>query len=132
MRLYLDDDTASPILAKLLRKESHDVQLPSEVGMTGAQDPVHLARAIRDDRVCVTKNHDDFWILHSLLKQGRGHHPGIFVVRQDNDPTRDMTPKGIVSAIRKLKTAYLAEAVHHGIQDDADHAGAFRHLCVIR
>jgi hypothetical protein len=35
----------------------------------------------------------------------QGHHQGIFVVRQDNDPTRDMTAKGIVSAIRKLAAA---------------------------
>jgi predicted nuclease of predicted toxin-antitoxin system len=105
MRLYLDDDTASPLLAKLLRKAGHDVRMPSEVGMTGAPDPVHLTRAIADGRVCMTKNHDDFWILHNLLRQARGHHPGIFVVRQDNDATRDLTPKGIVNAIRKLESA---------------------------
>jgi predicted nuclease of predicted toxin-antitoxin system len=105
MRLYLDDDTASPLLARLLRKEGHDVQMPSEVGMAGAPDPVHMTHAIRDGRVCVTKNHDDFWILHHLIKQAQGHHPGIFVVRRDNDPTRDLTPKGIVSAIRRLEAA---------------------------
>jgi hypothetical protein len=105
MRLYLDDDTASPLLAKLLRKAGHDVQMPGEIGMSGAPDPVHLTRAIGDSRVCVTRNHDDFWILHNLIMQARGHHLGIFVVRQDNDPTRDLTPKGIVSAIRKLEKA---------------------------
>jgi hypothetical protein len=105
MRLYLDDDTASPLLAKLLRKAGHDVQLPGEAGMVGAPDPVHLTHAIADDRICTTRNHDDFWILHNLIKQAQGHHPGIFVVRQDNDPTRDLTPKGIVGAIRKLEAA---------------------------
>jgi hypothetical protein len=105
MRLYLDDDTASPLLAKLLRHAGHDVQLPGDVGLDGAPDGVHLTHTLRDDRVCVTRNHDEFWILHNLLKQAQGHHPGIFVVRQDNDPTRDLTPKGIVSAIRKLEAA---------------------------
>ena len=105
MRLYLDDDTASALLANLLRRAAHDVQLPSDVGMAGAPDPVHLTRCIADSRICVTKNHDDFWILHNLIRQAQGHHPGIFVVRQDNDPTRDLTPKGIVSAIRKLEAA---------------------------
>ena len=105
MRLYLDDDTAAPLLAKLLRNAGHDVQLPGDVGMAGAPDPVHLTHAIGDDRVCITKNHDDFWILHNLLKQAQGHHPGVFVVRQDNDPTRDLTPKGIVGAVRKLERA---------------------------
>jgi predicted nuclease of predicted toxin-antitoxin system len=102
MRLYLDDDTASPLLARLLRNAVHDVQLSNQAGMAGAPDPVHLTHAIAGGRVCITKNHDDFWILHNLIKQAQGHHPGIFVVRQDNDPRRDLTPKGIVSAIRKL------------------------------
>jgi predicted nuclease of predicted toxin-antitoxin system len=105
MRLYLDDDTASALLANLLRKAAHDVQMPSDIGMSGAPDPVHLTHAIGDDRVCITKNHDDFWILHNLIKQARGIHHGILVVRQDNDPSRDLTPKGIVSAIRKLDAA---------------------------
>lgn len=105
MRLFLDDDAASLLLAKLLRKAGHDFQMPRDVGMAGAPDAMHLTRAIADGRTCVTKNHDDFWILHNLIKQAQGHHPGICVVRQDNDPTRDMTPKGIVAAIRKLGTA---------------------------
>jgi len=105
MRLYLDDDSASPLLAKLLRKAGHDVQMPGDIGMTGAPDPVHLTRAVADGSVCLTKNHDDFWILHNLIKQVQGRHPGIFVVRQDNDPTRDLTPKGIVAALRKLEAA---------------------------
>lgn len=105
MMLYLDDDTASPLLANLLRKAGHDVELPAAVGMSGAPDAVHLAHAISKNRICVTRNHDDFWLLHNLISQARGHHPGIFVVRQDNDPTRDLTAKGIVSAIRKLETA---------------------------
>ena len=94
-----------PLLAKLLRKAAHDVQMPRDVGTAGAPDAVHLTRAIADGRICLTKNHDDFWILHNLIKQAQGHHPGIFVVRQDNDPSRDLTPKGIVSAIRKLEAA---------------------------
>jgi predicted nuclease of predicted toxin-antitoxin system len=103
MRLYLDDDTASSLLVKLLRKAAHDVQVPSEAGTAGATDAVHLTRAIQDNRVCVTKNHDDFWVLHNLIRQAHGHHPGTFVIRQDNDPTRDLTAKGIANAIRTWK-----------------------------
>jgi predicted nuclease of predicted toxin-antitoxin system len=105
MRLYLDDDTASQLLAKLLRNAGHDVQMPNDAGMAGSPDPVHLTAAIADNRICLTKNHDDFWTLHKLIKQARGGHPGIIVVRQDNDPTRDLTPKGIVGAIRRLESA---------------------------
>lgn len=105
MKLYLDDDIAWPLLAKLLRNAGHDAQLPSDIGMTGSADPAHLTRAIRDDRVCLTKNYDDYWLLHLLLLEGKGNHPGILVVRQENNPARDLTPKGIVAAIRKLEAA---------------------------
>jgi len=105
MNLYLDDDSASPLLARLLRNAGHDVQLPSDVGMVGQPDPAHLTRAIRDSRVCLTKNYDDFLLLQNLLTQAHGNHPGILVVRQDNDPARDLTPKGIVAAIRKLEAS---------------------------
>jgi predicted nuclease of predicted toxin-antitoxin system len=105
VKLYLDDDAAEGLLAKLLRKAGHDVALPSEIGMAGAPDSAHLARAIRDGRICVTKNYDDYWLLHALIMQAKGTHPGIAVIRQDNDPTRDLTPKGIVAAIRKLESA---------------------------
>src|SRR5262249_43915572 len=105
MRLYLDDDSASALLARLLRQAGHDVEVPSDVGIAGAPDPVHLTHTVKDNRVCITRNHDDFWILHNLIMQAHGHYPGIFVVRQDNDPSRDLTPKGIVSAIRKLQAA---------------------------
>ena len=105
MRLYLDDDTASALLAVLLRRAAHDVEAPVAVGLSGAPDPVHLTHAISQSRSCVTRNHDDFWILHNLLKQARGHHSGIVVVRQDNDPSRDLTPKGIVVAFANLASA---------------------------
>jgi L-lysine 2,3-aminomutase len=40
-----------------------------------------------------------------LIQQAQGQYPGILVVRHDNDPSRDLTAKGIVSAIRKLEAA---------------------------
>ncbi|MBA3727040.1 MAG: DUF5615 family PIN-like protein [Armatimonadetes bacterium] len=105
MKLYLDDNAAAPLLAKLLRAAGHDVQLPVEVGMAGEPDAVHLTRTIREGRTCVTKDHRDYLILHTLIMQAQGRHPGILVVRKDNDLTRDLSPKGIVSAIRKLEAS---------------------------
>jgi predicted nuclease of predicted toxin-antitoxin system len=105
MKLYLDDDTADVLLAKLLRNAGHDVQLPGEVGIVGEPDPVHLTHAIGDDRVCVTKNYDDYWLLHALLMKANGAYPRIVVIRQDNDPTRDLTSKGIIAALRKLEAS---------------------------
>ncbi|MBI3821444.1 MAG: DUF5615 family PIN-like protein [Planctomycetes bacterium] len=105
MMIYIDDDTASPLLAKLLRNAGHDVQVPSDIGMTGSEDPEHLTRTIQDGRVFLTKNPDDFLTLHRLLLAAQGKHLGILVVHQENNPARDLTPKGIVNAIRKLEAA---------------------------
>lgn len=105
MRFHLDDDSASPLLANLLRQAGHDVQLPVDVGMKGKADPLHLAFAISEDRVCLTANHRDFVNLHHLVQRAEGHHPGILVVRYDNDPLRDLTPRGIVRAIRNLQVS---------------------------
>ena len=58
----------------------------------------------------LSKNHGDFLILHRLLIAARGQHPGILVVRQENNAARDLTPKGIVTAIRKLEAAGVSTA----------------------
>src|SRR6266850_1851515 len=42
--------------------------------------------------VVLTRDYEDFKLLHDLVLLARGHHPGILVVRRDNDPTRDMSP----------------------------------------
>ena len=105
MRLYLDDDCVDPLLARLLVHAGHDVELPRDVGLSGKPDPVHLKHAITSARVFVTKNYRDFEYLHDLLMAAQGHHPGIFVVRQDNDPKRDLTPHGIVRAIANLEAS---------------------------
>jgi hypothetical protein len=105
MRLYLDDDSASALLTRLLRKAGHDVQLPADVGMAGEDDPVHLIQALRDHRVLLSHNHHDFENLHNLVIFAGGHHPGIFVVRKDNNPKRDLDEKRIIGAIAKLLAA---------------------------
>ena len=50
-------------------------------------------------------NHDDFELLHLLIEQAQGHHPGGLIVRRDNDPKRDLKAAGIVRAIRNLEAA---------------------------
>jgi predicted nuclease of predicted toxin-antitoxin system len=105
MRLYLDDDSASPRLAMLLRQAGHDVQIPAHVGRAGATDPVHLAHAIRDGRTLLSRNYDDFEDLHELVTAAQGHHPGILIVRRDNDPKRNLKNPDIVRAIAKLLAA---------------------------
>jgi Domain of unknown function (DUF5615) len=101
MLLYLDDDFIHGIVVVLLRKAGHDVVLPADVGLSGADDSVHLTHAIRKGRPLFSFNHDDFEQLHTLIETAGGHHPGILIVRRDNDK-RDLKPHGIVKALAKL------------------------------
>jgi hypothetical protein len=105
MRLYLDDDSVSAYLVRLLRQVGHDVRLPAEIGMAGQRDAVHLLHAVQEDRVCLSHNYDDFEALHNLVLAVGGHYPGILVIRKDNNPKRDLLPPGIVRAIGKLLAA---------------------------
>ena len=105
MRLYLDDDSADPLLVHLLQKAGHDVRIPADIGKSGSPDPVHLQQAILDDRVFLSGNHGDFELLHDLVLAAKGHHPGILIVRRDNNPKKDLSPGGIVRAIQNLLKA---------------------------
>lgn len=105
MRLYLDDDSASALLARLLRNAGHDVQIPADVGLSGNDDPVHFRYAALDNRTVITGNNDDFLDLHRLVIDLGGHHAGILVVCRDNDPNRDMPPPRVVRALRNLLAA---------------------------
>lgn len=105
MRLYLDDDSVSGLLVRLLRQNGHDAIVPADVALAGALDAAHLAWAVREDRLLVSRNDRDFRALHDLVMVAGGHHPGILVVRFDNDPRKDLQPAGIVRAISNLAAA---------------------------
>jgi hypothetical protein len=110
MRLYLDDDLAQPLLARLLTKDGHDVRLPSELSLTGSHDAVHFKHAVRENRVLLSGNYKDFEFLHDLVLETKGHHHGVLIVRRDNDPRRDMTPRGIVHALKNLLASVPSNA----------------------
>jgi hypothetical protein len=105
MTIYLDDDSASRLLASVLLKAGHDVATPAGLGISGAPDPVHLIRAIHEARVLLTRNARDFSLLHDLIRASGGGHPGILLIHFENDTTRDLTPKGIASAVAKLESS---------------------------
>jgi hypothetical protein len=67
MKLYLDDDSAAAVLVVLLRRAGHDVQIPFDLGIAGADDPVHLTHAVLQDRVLLSHNYCDFEQLHDLV-----------------------------------------------------------------
>jgi predicted nuclease of predicted toxin-antitoxin system len=105
MRVYLDDDSVSGLLIRLLRQAGHDVLIPADVNKTGDNDSVHFTVAIQTDRVILTQNHDDFEDLHDLVIASGGHHSGVLVVRRDNNPNKDMVPKSVVRALANLISA---------------------------
>ena len=102
MKIYLDDDSAEVLLARLLQADGHDVVVSDQVGNRGIRRP--RAFPICDQRRprLFTRNYDDFKLLHVLVVRSGGHHPGVLVVRRDNDPKRDLKAKGVVRALRKL------------------------------
>jgi hypothetical protein len=110
MRLYLDDDSASRHLLRLLLQVGHDVESPRDAQLAGKPDPVHLKHCIQVQRVLISGNHRDFELLHNLVIESGGRHPGIFAIRKDNSP-RDMSPSQIVRSIDKL-TAAVAVVVN--------------------
>jgi hypothetical protein len=105
MRVYVDEDLAAGLLIRLLKNAGHDVETPAGTGLLGRSDAVQFTFAIHESRICLTANYGDYEDLHLLVREARGDHSGVFVVRQDNDPACDLTPKGIVAAIRKLEAA---------------------------
>jgi hypothetical protein len=92
-------------LIRLLQQAGHDVLAPAQLNMLGYSDAAQLTYAIHESRVCLTANYDDYEELHQLVTEAKGNHPGILIVRQDDNPARKMTPRGIVAAIRKLEAA---------------------------
>lgn len=106
MKLYLDDDSIAAVLVALLRKAGHDVIVPSDVGMSGSRDPEHFLRSVQDDRIVFSHNYKDFEPLHHLIIGCSGSHCGVILVRRDNDPRKNLTNKGIVTAIARVENAY--------------------------
>ena len=107
MLLYLDDDSVHGVLIRRLGDGGYDVLTPRVAGTAGHADPVHFMCAIRTGRVLLTHDHEGFTLLHELVLLAGGHHPGILILRRDNDPTRTMSPGAIVRAIHNLTASHL-------------------------
>ena len=64
LNLYLDDCANASLLADLLVQAGHTVVRPGDVGMLGVDDDAHLAYAAAHGLILVTKDPDDFLVLH--------------------------------------------------------------------
>lgn len=105
MNLYIDDDSVNRFLMRQLRQAGHDVMLPADVGLSGRKDPVHLCKAIKEQRIVLTHNYQDFEDLDTLLREAKGHHPGILIIRRDNKKKNNLRPHEAVRAIGKIIAA---------------------------
>jgi predicted nuclease of predicted toxin-antitoxin system len=103
MRSYLDDNRAGKKLLGLLQNAGHLVVCPADVGRRGVSDARHLEYAIRESLVVLTGDREDYWELHDLVLASKGAHPGILLVRYQNDTRRDMKAKHILAAVGKLE-----------------------------
>ena len=105
MNLYLDDNINKGRLADRLRRAGHQVVLPAMIGLAGSSDPRHFLHALEQRWVLMTKDHEDFFVLHRIVRASQGQHAGILAVRADNDARRDMKDADIARAIHNLEQA---------------------------
>jgi predicted nuclease of predicted toxin-antitoxin system len=114
MDLYLDDCADADLLVTFLTNAGHRVETPRSAGLSGHDDHEHLEYAAQHGLALITKNPDDFEILHhDWQAQGRTHS-GILLICQDNIKGKDMNPRDIVRAISNLLASGLpiANEVH--------------------
>lgn len=114
MRFLLDENLNMPRLAARLQAHGHDPVLPGDVGLMALPDARVLAWAITQSITVLTRDSEDFEDLHDLVMVAGGHHPGVLIVRFDNDPRHNLTDRGIASAISKLEASgiLIVDSIH--------------------
>ncbi len=105
MRFLVDENLSSPRLASRLRAQGHDPVLASDVGLLSVTDARVLIFAIAQALPVLTRDSEDFEDLHDLVMAAVGHHPGILIVRFDNNPRHNLTDRGIATALSKLESS---------------------------
>lgn len=110
MRVVVDENMSSHRLAARLRSAGHDVVLAADVGLTSVSDARVLAWAVAQGGPVLTRDHEDFADLHDLVVAAGGHHPGLLVVRFDNDPRHNLTERAIATALANLESSAVVVA----------------------
>ena len=101
LRLLIDEDSQAKLLITLLKKAAHDVITVAEANLSGQTDEIVFNYAQQEKRLLLTRNYDDFLSLHVA----NPNHSGILVICENNDPSKNMSFKEIVTAIANLETA---------------------------
>jgi predicted nuclease of predicted toxin-antitoxin system len=105
MRFLCDENMSDRRLASRLRARGHDPVLAIDVGLLSVSDARVLIWAIAHTLPVLTRDSEDFEDLHDLIMAAGGRHPGILVVRFDNDPRHNLTDRAIAGAISKLESS---------------------------
>ncbi len=103
LKLFIDEDSLSKPLVKLLKKAGHDVLTVNEVGLSGKSDLIVLNYARETERIIITHNCKDFEALH----KGNIAHSGIFAIRNDSNYSKNMSRQDILKAIANLEAASI-------------------------
>jgi hypothetical protein len=111
LALYLDDCAFSHPLRTLLLAAGHRVTVPADAGLTGSDDEEHLSHAAQHGFIVLTKNPQDFLDLHDAWRAAGRDHPGIFLVYQDNDVSRDMSDAAVVKAVANVEEVHGAGGI---------------------
>ncbi len=104
MRILIDENLSSLRLAARLQAQGHSPILAGDVGLLSVTDPRVLIFAVTQALPVLTRDSEDFEDLHDLVMVVGGHHPGILIVRFDDDPRNNLTERGIATALSKLES----------------------------
>jgi hypothetical protein len=102
MEFYLDDCADSDLLITYLQRAGHQVFTPRTERTAGADDPVHLAHATAKGFTLITKDPDDYTLLHQEWQQQGRAHSGILLIYEENIRGKNMGPSDIAQAIGRL------------------------------
>jgi predicted nuclease of predicted toxin-antitoxin system len=105
MRLLIDENMSSPVLASRLRVQGHDPVLGGDVGLLSVADARVLFTSIAQILPVLTRDAENFEDLNDLVTAAAGHHAGILIVRFDNDPRHNLSDRSIATAISKLESS---------------------------
>lgn len=103
LRILVDEDTQARRLVEMLRAGGHDVLTIGEAGVIGIPDASVIELARVQQRILLTRNCDDFLIIHQINPE----HSGILAIYQDGDLIKNMSYTAIVKAIDNLQNTGL-------------------------
>ena len=91
----MDEDCQAKPLVKMLKKAGHNVITVNEAGLSGQQDSIVFEYAIKESRIIITYNCEDFQRLHEI----NPNHYGILAIYKDQSNAKNMSRSVIVQAI---------------------------------